>query len=157
MADIVTSSVRSRMMASIRGKDTKPEVLLRKLLFARGFRYLLHDQRLPGRPDLVFPKYGAIIQVHGCFWHGHECSSFRWPASRSEFWHGKIAGNRARDQRNLTQLQEAGWRVLTVWECAVRGARRRQPDTLADDCAKWLKSRSRARVIASKHPQEPIG
>ena len=101
MADVVDSAVRSRIMSNIRGKDTRPEMTVRRGLHARGFRYRLHDRRLPGRPDLVFPRCHALILVHGCFWHGHNCHLFRWPESRAEFWRGKINGNKARDAVNL--------------------------------------------------------
>ena len=123
-ADIVSPAVRSRMMAGIRGKNTKPELLLRSELHRLGFRFRLHRQDLPGRPDLVFPKRGAAIFVHGCFWHGHDCHLFRLPKSRTEFWKEKIAGNVARDQRQIAALKEAGWRVGIVWECAMERAHR---------------------------------
>ena len=118
MVDIVDAETRSRMMRNIRGKDTKPELLLRRALHARGFRYRLHQKGLPGRPDLVFPKYRAAVFVHGCFWHRHPgCPKATTPATRTDFWQNKFAENTARDRRNIDQLQEAGWRVLVVWEC----------------------------------------
>lgn len=118
MVDIVDAETRSRMMRSIRGKDTKPELLLRHALHARGFRYRLHQKGLPGRPDLVFPKYRAAVFVHGCFWHRHPgCPKATTPATREDFWQKKFAENTARDRRNIDQLQSAGWRVLVVWEC----------------------------------------
>ncbi len=121
MADVVAPAVRSRMMAGIRGRDTRPEMLLRRALHGRGLRYRLHDRRLPGRPDIVFPKWQAVVFVHGCFWHGHGCRLFRWPATRPEWWQEKIRANMARDKRNADALGAAGWRVLTVWECELRG------------------------------------
>lgn len=120
MADVVAPAVRSRMMAGIRGRDTRPELLLRRALHARGLRYRLHDQRLPGRPDMVFPKWKAVVFVHGCFWHGHGCRLFKWPATRAEWWREKIEANIARDARDVAALEAAGWRVLTVWECGLR-------------------------------------
>ncbi len=118
MVDIVDAETRSRMMRNIRGKDTKPELLLRRALHARGFRYRLHQKGLPGRPDLVFPKYRAAVFVHGCFWHRHpRCPKATTPATREDFWQNKFAENTARDRRNIDQLQSVGWRVLVVWEC----------------------------------------
>ncbi|WP_028656621.1 very short patch repair endonuclease [Nocardioides sp. J54] len=121
MPDVVSPEVRSRMMAGIRGKDTKPELLLRKALHRDGFRYRLHARNLPGRPDMVFPRYKAAVFVHGCFWHGHEgCSYFKVPATRREFWEAKFAANRERDARRRLELEEAGWRTAVIWECATR-------------------------------------
>ncbi|WP_025842140.1 very short patch repair endonuclease [Asaia platycodi] len=140
MADIVTPEVRSRMMSGIRGKNTKPEIVLRKALHARGFRYRLHDRALPGRPDIVLPKWKAVILVQGCFWHGHDCSLFRMPSTRQEFWCEKIEGNRARDARNREQLIGQGWRVLEVWECAMKGPGRLKSDMLTDDVQRWITS-----------------
>lgn len=123
MADVVDAATRSRMMAGIRGKDTKPEMIVRRALHARGFRYTLHNRKLPGSPDLCFPKYRAVIFVHGCFWHGHECELFQWPKTRQEFWQEKIGANRKRDRRVVRELRRQGWRVITVWECAVKNAK----------------------------------
>lgn len=108
-------------MAGIRGKDTRPEMILRRGLHARGFRFRLHDRRLPGSPDLVFPGRRAVIFVHGCFWHGHGCHLFRLPATRQEFWRAKIEGNAARDALAEGALAADGWRVLSIWECALKG------------------------------------
>lgn len=121
MPDVVTPEVRSRMMSGIRGKDTKPEMLLRRALHRRGFRYRLHDNRLPGRPDLVFPGRKAVVLVHGCFWHAHEgCPYFKVPGTRRDFWLAKFRANEERDRRDLDRLLGLGWRVATVWECATR-------------------------------------
>lgn len=121
MADVVDAETRSRMMAGIRGKETQPERALRRALHALGVRYRLHDKRLPGRPDLVFPKYRAVCLVHGCFWHRHKgCRYATSPATRPEFWQRKFAENVARDKRNEQALRAAGWRVATVWECALK-------------------------------------
>lgn len=108
-------------MQQIRGKDTKPEILLRKLLFKEGFRYRINDRKLPGKPDIVLKKYNTIIFVNGCFWHGHtDCRYFVIPKTRTEFWTEKINGNRERDLRNEEQLKSAGWNVITVWECELK-------------------------------------
>ncbi|MCO6161014.1 very short patch repair endonuclease [Asaia lannensis] len=140
MADIVTPEVRSRMMSGIRGKNTKPEIVLRKALHARGFRYRIHDRTLPGRPDIVLPKWKAVILVQGCFWHGHDCSLFRMPSTRQEFWCEKIEGNRARDARNREKLINLGWRVLEVWECATRGGYCCSSVELVEGIDVWLRS-----------------
>lgn len=128
------------MMSGIRGKDTKPEMVLRRGLHALGFRFRLHDRKLPGTPDLVFPKYHAVILVHGCFWHGHDCHLFRLPGSRTEFWRTKIDRNRAVDVRTELALRDAGWRVGTVWECAMRGKGRLSMENILEACSAWLKS-----------------
>lgn len=139
MTDVVDAATRSRMMSGIRGVDTKPEWVVRSGLHRLGLRYRLHDRRMPGRPDLVFPKHGVALFVHGCFWHGHDCRYFKWPSTRPEFWRRKIAENRARDRRQFDQLHAAGWRVLVVWECAVRAARR-DPEKLCRQLARWIRS-----------------
>lgn len=121
MIDIVAPEVRSRMMASIRSCDTKPELIVRRYLHGLGFRYRLAPRNLPGRPDLVLPKHRAVIFVHGCFWHGHVgCRFATVPATRTDFWMNKIAANRARDHAKEGQLKAAGWHVALVWECALR-------------------------------------
>jgi DNA mismatch endonuclease, patch repair protein len=127
-------------MAAIRGTDTKPEMMIRHGLHARGFRFRLHDRKLPGRPDLVFPKYTAVIFVNGCFWHGHECTLFKWPKTREEFWRDKIAGNQRRDEQALSSLRASGWRIASVWECALKGRGRLSQDDLIDSIAAWLSS-----------------
>jgi DNA mismatch endonuclease (patch repair protein) len=107
-------------MSGIRGKDTTPELIVRHFLHRSRLRFRLHDGRLPGRPDLVFARYRAVVQVHGCFWHHHEGCPFAFlPATRPRFWHVKLKGNAARDRRNDARLRALGWRVFTVWECQV--------------------------------------
>lgn len=138
MTDVVDKATRRRMMSSIRGKDTKPEVLIRKALHAQGFRYRLHDKALPGKPDLVFPKYKAVVFIHGCFWHGHDCRYFKVPQTRTAFWVDKIAGNQRRDARQLALLNNTGWRVLVVWECATRKNKTLAKDLLIDYVVNWL-------------------
>lgn len=127
-------------MAGIRGKNTQPELLVRRGLHRLGFRYRLHDKRLPGKPDLVFPKYRAVIFVHGCFWHGHDCHLFKWPTSREEFWHQKINRNRDLDKVHIEQLHTQGWRVLLVWECALKGKARLGLDDVLDRATAWIRS-----------------
>lgn len=121
MADVHTPEQRSYNMSQIRGKNTKPEELVRKYLFSQGFRYRKNDPRLPGKPDIVLPKYKTVIFVNGCFWHGHEgCRYFVWPKNNAEFWKAKINGNIQRDIRNTKQLVEKGWHVITIWECDLK-------------------------------------
>ena len=127
-------------MAAIRSVDTKPELVLRKTLHRRGVRYRLHVGNLPGRPDLVLPGHKAVIFVHGCFFHGHECSAFRWPTTRVDFWRNKIVGNRQRDASVTDALLGSGWRVLTIWECAIRGRGRFSPDWVGRQAVQWLSS-----------------
>jgi DNA mismatch endonuclease (patch repair protein) len=137
MADIVSPEKRSRMMAGIGPKNTRPEMIIRKELHARGYRYRLHVTDLPGKPDLVFPKYHAVIFVHGCFWHGHGCRLFKWPSTRTRFWQDKIENNRHNDRKVIKRLSSEGWRVCIVWECALRG-RGKKPEILGDRIAGWL-------------------
>ena len=120
-------------MSGIRGKNTRPEIQIRKLLHAAGYRFRLHRRDLPGNPDIVLPRYHIAIFVHGCFWHGHEnCQLFRLPKSRTEFWEKKISGNVERDKRNIEDLLEQGWRVLLVRECALKGTRKIEPIKLGE-------------------------
>lgn len=118
MADIVDRETRSRMMSAIRGKDTKPELLVRRYLHRAGLRYRLHANELPGRPDLVLARFKTVIQVHGCFWHRHRGCRFAYtPSSNRAFWQAKFEENKSRDARNNRKLLGLGWRVLTIWEC----------------------------------------
>lgn len=126
-------------MSGIRGKNTKPEILIRKALFARGFRYRLHGKGLPGKPDIVLARLRAVIFVHGCFWHGHDCRFFKWPATRPAFWRKKIARNQENDEKAIKDLQRAGWRTGIVWECAVRSASENLKD-LSARVSEWLNS-----------------
>lgn len=120
MADHVSCDRRSFIMSSVRTKDTKPEVLVRRALHRLGFRYRLHRRSLPGSPDLVFPGRKKVIFIHGCFWHGHGCRWGRLPKTKLDYWAPKIDANRARDSRNIKALQEAGWSVEVVWQCQLR-------------------------------------
>lgn len=136
MVDVVDPVTRSRMMANIKGKDTRPEIALRKALHALGLRFRLHSKRLPGTPDIVLPKWKAAIFVHGCFWHRHEsCRYASSPATREEFWNEKFAANVARDRRNQNRLICTGWRVHVVWECELRS---RGADDVASEVKQWL-------------------
>ena len=121
MADIVSEAVRSRMMAGIRAKDTKPEHEVRRALFVRGLRFRLHVAGLPGKPDLVFRRWNAIVFVDGCFWHRHGCHLSKMPSTNAAFWEGKLDRNRSNDAKNEFKLQALGWRVFRVWECSLRG------------------------------------
>lgn len=125
-------------MSGIRGKDTKPELTIRKALHRLGFRYRLHDRSLPGKPDLVFPKYRAVIFVHGCFWHGHDCHLFKWPKTRQEFWRQKIERNRSNDARAIAELEEQKWRAAIIWECALKGRTRLDAGAVISQTAEWL-------------------
>ncbi len=121
MADVHTPKQRSYNMSRIHNKDTKPEELVRKYLFAHGFRYRKNDSKLPGKPDIVLPKYKTVIFVNGCFWHKHEgCKYFVWPKNNADFWKNKIESNVARDIKNYQLLQNLGWNILTVWECELK-------------------------------------
>ena len=135
------------MMSGIRSKNTKPELLIRRGLHARGFRFRLHDKRLPGKPDLVLPKYSAVIFVHGCFWHRHDCHLFKWPKTRREFWHKKLLRNQEKDVESYARLKEDGWYILTIWECALKGRTRRPLDKVLDMAADWLVYGQRDRQI----------
>lgn len=127
MTDIMTPEQRSRCMAAVKGKDTKPEIIVRKYLFSRGLRYRLHDKKLSGSPDIVLKKYKTVIFIDGCFWHGHEgCRFFRMPSSNEFFWEQKIKRNKARDIANDFVLQTEGWRVIRIWECEIKKVSNRE-------------------------------
>lgn len=147
MADIVDASTRSRMMAGIRSRDTRPERVIRSTLHRLGFRFRLHGAKVPGRPDLVLPKYRAAVFVHGCFWHGHDCPLYRPPATRSGFWTAKISRNRERDVEVRGLVLESGWRHLTIWECSIRGAGKAVLHRVAKRTARWLRGRRKAGEI----------
>ena len=140
MPDTFDTATRSRIMARVQSRDTGPELALRRVLHARGFRYKLHEPTLPGRPDLVFPRYRAVCFVHGCFWHRHDgCPRATTPATNRSFWKRKFAANVRRDQRNHTALLQAGWRVGVIWECAVH--RKTGREETAQRVEEWLKGR----------------
>lgn len=146
MADVVDIATRSRMMAGIKGANTKPERDLRAALHARGFRYRLHAKNIVGRPDLVFAKYHAVVFVHGCFWHRHKgCRYATTPATRPEFWQAKFAANVARDERVAGELSRQGWRVAIVWECALR--HHSDVELVARNIEQWLGSTATTLLI----------
>lgn len=147
LTDTVSVKTRSRIMSSVRGKDTQPELLLRRRLHRSGYRYRLHAKELPGRPDLVFPRWKAVVFVNGCFWHGHDCHRFNWPETRTEFWRSKILGNKERDTRNHKKLLDAGWRVCIVWDCSLHGRGKLGIDTVVDRCERWLSGTEKAMSI----------
>lgn len=147
MTDVVNKTTRSRMMAGIRGKDTKPELVLRHALHRLGLRYRLHMAGLPGRPDMALPRHQALIEVHGCFWHRHEgCKFCTTPASNRRFWKTKFDETVKRDKRNLAALRKLGWRVAIVWECSVKeyGA-----EAVADRISSWIQSGRSFKEISS--------
>ena len=152
--DVLTSEQRQRNMRRIRAKDTRPEMLLRRELHNAGLRFRLHAAALPGRPDLVFPRYHAVILVHGCFWHGHDCPLFRLPATRPEFWATKITGNRERDQRTARALHALGWRVLTVWECSLKGPARVPVSELIECCATFIRGEAQQASLVGMLPRQ---
>lgn len=120
MSDIYSKSKRSDIMSKISGKETKPEILVRKFLFSRGYRFRKNAKELPGKPDIVLPKYKTVIFVHGCFWHGHSCKRGALPESNRDFWQEKINKNIERDSRNILQLKEKGWSVIIIWQCEMK-------------------------------------
>lgn len=127
MTDVHSKEVRSYNMSRIKGKDTKPEILVRKFLFAKGLRYRLHDKKFPGKPDLVFPKYKKIVFIHGCFWHGHEgCKYFVVPKTRTDWWLNKINKNKEKDNNSILKLKEEGWHTIVVWECDLKSKKREE-------------------------------
>ena len=164
MSDILTASQRHRCMSRIRGKNTKPEILVRKGLHARGFRFRLHNKKLPGSPDIVLPKYGVAIMVNGCFWHGHKgCRYATKPKSNVEFWETKIARNRHRDEVTTAHLEALGWNVITIWECELRTNSQLDDrlNTLAEEIRRAyetqrIKDRDKrqSRVLARKEREE---
>lgn len=142
MVDVHTPAQRSRNMAAIKGKNTKPELAIRKELHRLGYRFRVHNISLPGSPDIVLPKYKAAIQVHGCFWHGHDCHLFNWPSTREEFWRQKITSNQVRDAKSSAECKKRGWKSMVIWECALKGQTRLDPDKVVAIVANWLKSGS---------------
>lgn len=142
MTDVLTPEQRQLNMSRIKSKDTKPEMLIRRGLHARGLRYRLHDRSLPGCPDLVFPKYHTAVFVHGCFWHAHGCTLSKLPSTRRDFWQTKLEANAARDQKAIAALKADGWRVLVIWECALRGASRREGAVVLEGAMKFIQGTS---------------
>ena len=157
MSDTLTPSQRHTCMSRIRGKNTKPEILVRKGLHARGFRFRLHDKKLPGSPDIVLPRYGVAIMVNGCFWHGHKgCRYATKPKTNIEFWETKIVRNRHRDEVTTAHLEALGWTVITVWECELRknvGLHERL-DALADEIVRAGQLKSQREALRRKTRME---
>jgi len=121
MADKVDKKRRSEIMSSIRGQNTKPEMIVRKYLFSKGFRYRLHDKSLPGKPDIKLTKYNSLVFINGCFWHGHtDCKIYVMPKTNKKFWYSKIENNVERDKRNIELLKNLGWKIIVVWECEIK-------------------------------------
>ena len=157
MVDQVDCETRHRIMRANRGKDTGPELAVRKAIFARGFRYRIHDRRLPGKPDIVFAGYRAAVFVHGCFWHGHGCRRRPHAKSNSRFWQAKVQANRSRDLKTRRKLLRVGWRVLVIWECAVR--RRTPPFAESGDLDRvvlWLRGHSRLAILSESGFEERL-
>lgn len=156
MTDVHNSATRSRNMAAIKSKNTRPERWLRQRLHALGFRYRLNVNTLPGKPDLVFPRHNAVIFVHGCFWHMHQCPLFRLPTTRTEWWERKLMHNRQRDLAEQDKLREMGWRVLLVWECAIRGRKKINETELIAQVAAWLKNSNHYTEIPASTEKAPL-
>ena len=136
--DILSKAERSKRMSRVRHEDTESETIVRRHLFGRGFRYRKNDRRYPGSPDIVLPKYGTAVFVHGCFWHGHPgCRAARLPKSRREFWAKKVSDNKARDRRDIRLLEQDGWKVIVIWECELKSKekRKRRLETLEREIA----------------------
>jgi DNA mismatch endonuclease (patch repair protein) len=142
VADTLSKEQRSALMKRVRRSDTAPELKLRKALHREGLRYVIGNKRLPGSPDLVFPKHRTVVFVHGCFWHGHECRQGRAPTTRQDFWVPKIEGNQRRDARKQAELEELGWRVITIWECELKRLDKEQLQSFAASL--------KARVVSPK-------
>lgn len=146
-------------MSGIRAKDTRPEMIVRRHLHRAGFRYRLHVAELPGKPDLVLPRWRAVVQIHGCFWHRHNCHLFRLPATDAERWEKKLEANRRRDAAVAAKLEHLGWRQLDVWECALKGRTRLAEPCLVEALETWLRSNDRSGEITGVEPikSSPIG
>lgn len=147
--DTVDKTTRSRIMSKVGQKDTGPEMKLRRSLHKIGLRYRLHDKKLPGSPDIVFPRFKAVLFVHGCYWHRHGCKATTTPSSNEEFWHKKFDENVARDRRNIGALLDGGWRVAVVWECVLKG-KNANPDWVASLVCGWLKTSEQSMSIPSR-------
>lgn len=150
MTDVHDPETRSRNMAAIKGANTKPEIRIRKALHAAGMRYRLNVRDLPGKPDIVLPRYRAVIFVHGCFWHRHECSLFRWPESRAGFWRDKLNANAERDQKAIQALREIGWRQAVIWECALKGKAKIDIQETMQRLIAWIQSDEIAMTIRGR-------
>ena len=149
MVNKIDKKTRSKIMSAIRSKDTKPELIVRKGLFKRGYRYRLHHKSLAGKPDIVLSKYRAAIFVNGCFWHGHDCFLFQKPSTNISYWEKKITDNRARDIKSVETLISDNWRVLVIWECALYRKSSKDISRVLDRAEKWLLSnRKKLEIVA---------
>ena len=151
--DTVDKATRSLIMSRVGQKNTGPEIILRSILHRTGFRYRLHDRTLPGSPDLVFRRFGAVIFVHGCYWHSHGCHRSTVPKSHRVFWKDKFAANRRRDGRNVRLLEECGWRVMVVWECELLGKNALRAEELAERIREWLHAENALRAKDQRPPE----
>lgn len=147
MTDRHTPQARSKNMAAVKGKNTKPEMQIRRLLHKSGYRYRLHNNKLQGKPDIVLKKYGAVIFVHGCFWHSHGCYKSKVPETNKEFWVEKLNKNKSRDQNAVLSLIEGGWRVLTIWECALVGKGKLSEESVFDEIQAFINSQAKYHSI----------
>jgi len=149
MTDVLTTEQRRLNMSRIKGRNTKPEMIIRRGLHQRGFRFRLHRRDLPGCPDLVLPRYQTVIFVHGCFWHGHGCCLSKVPQTRTAFWTTKIDKNICRDKMAAESLTHTGWRILIIWECALRGPSKPTLDLLFDECVCFIRERNKHKLELS--------
>lgn len=152
MTDMVSPNIRSSMMSGIRGKNTRPEIAVRKEMFRRGYRYRIHAKELPGNPDIVFPRFRAVVFIHGCFWHGHDCPLFRMPSTRTEFWKAKIDLNRKNDRKSFDALLAFGWRIATIWECSMKGKKKQGISDVVDELEGWLSGQATTLEIRDAVP-----
>lgn len=150
MVDIVDKQTRSKMMAGIRGKNTKPELKIAEALRKRKIKFKTHVKELPGNPDFVLKDFGAVILVHGCFWHEHHCHLFHWPSTRKKFWKEKIHKNLLRDRKNEQLLKQDGWWVLKIWECTLKGKKKMDFDVLMDKVEYWIRYEKRNKYFSRK-------
>lgn len=149
--DIVDSKTRSRMMSNIKNRNTRPEIEVRKRLFAMGYRYRLHVKKLPGCPDMVFPTRNVVVFINGCFWHYHNCHLFKMPKTRTTWWKNKLEGNKKRDKQNITALKKLGWRILVIWECSFKtNLLSEQYDNIALKASAFLDSNTKRMVLGTK-------
>ncbi|PRC94397.1 very short patch repair endonuclease [Solimicrobium silvestre] len=138
MSDVHSAAIRSKNMRAIKNKDTKPEIIIRQALHARGLRFRLHVKTLPGTPDIVLPKFKTVVFVNGCFWHGHRCHLSKTPKTRTEFWLSKISANMSRDVLIYKKLSDAGWRIAVIWECGIKGCGNQKLNALISEFVEWL-------------------
>jgi len=150
MTDVHTKKIRSKNMAAIKGKNTKPEIKIAEALRERKIKFKVHVKELPGNPDFVLKDFGTVIFVQGCFWHEHHCNLFHWPKTRKKFWKEKIHKNLLRDKRNEGLLKQEGWWVLKIWECALKGKKKMDFDVLMDKVEHWIRYEKRNKSFSRK-------